>query len=50
MNLVGHGEAVSIEYLPYIPPMQLENVIQQVTTRQDLEDAKQLILSHYFSL
>lgn len=50
MNLIGHGQAVGIDYLPYIPPMQLENVISAVSNQNELEEAKQLILSHYFSL
>lgn len=50
MSLLGKGEAVVIDYLPYITPMQLENVIQAVNSREELDAAKNLILSHYFSL
>jgi len=50
MNLIGHGEAVYIDYLPYMPPMHLETVIERATSKQELDDAKLLILSHYFSL
>ena len=50
MSLIGKGEAVVIDYLPYVPPMQLEKVIQAVNNREELDAAKNLILSHYFSL
>jgi regulator of replication initiation timing len=50
MSLLGKGEAVSIDYLPYMPPMHLEKVIEAVNNREELEAAKSLILSYYFSL
>lgn len=40
MHLVGQGEAVSIDYLPYMPAMKLEHVIEKVKSKQDLETAK----------
>ena len=50
MNLMGKANPVVIDYLPYLPPMQLEKVVSGIRNKQELENAKSLILSYYFSL
>jgi hypothetical protein len=50
MHLLGQGSPAVIDYLPYLPPMHLENTIQSISNQKDLDNAKHEILSHYFSL
>ena len=50
MNLLGQGDQIIIDYMPYIPPMQLENLINSITDTDKLINAKNVILSHFFSL
>ena len=47
---MGKANPVVIDYLPYLPPMQLEKVVSGIRNKQELENAKSLILSYYFSL
>ena len=50
LNLVNQDQGVSIDYLPYLVPKQLEKTLETLSDPKELLLVKNMILTHVFSL
>jgi len=48
--LLDQNEGASIDYLPYLMPKSLEKTVEKAQTQEDLQQTKNMILTHVFSL
>jgi len=48
--LLDQTEGASIDYLPYLMPKSLEKTVEKAQTQEDLQQTKNMILTHVFSL
>lgn len=50
LNLIGQEEGTSIDFLPYLIPNQLEKTLKKVENLDELQNVKNMVLTHIFSL